>query len=117
MPLAAMVGCGTPIRRSGSITATFGSMSGLRRLALTPPPDSTELRVTSEPVPAVVGTATHGKPGRVIGRPSPVTSRWSNAAHSWPAPRLADIGAAPPNQNGVAPRFGDQRHCGAYSLD
>ena len=43
--------------------AIFGSISGLRRLAFTPSPDSTEFRVTSEPVPAVVGTATHGRPG------------------------------------------------------
>ena len=36
MPLAAITGRGRPTRRSGSTTATFGSISGLRRLALTP---------------------------------------------------------------------------------
>ena len=75
MPLAAMVGRGRPARRSGSTTATLGRSSGLRRLALTPPPDSTAFRVTSEPVPAVVGTATQGRPGATIGRPAPMTSR------------------------------------------
>ena len=80
IPLVAMVGGGTPTSRSGSTTATFGSSSGLRRLALTPLPESTELRVTSEPVPAVVGTATHGSPGRSIGRPAPITSRWSRGS-------------------------------------
>ena len=80
IPLVAMVSWGTPTSRSGSTTATFGSSSGLRRLALTPPPESTELRVTSEPVPAVVGTATQGSPGASIGRPAPITSRWSRGS-------------------------------------
>ena len=88
MPLAAMVGLGRPTSRSGSTTATLGSISGLRRLALTPPPDSTELRVTSEPVPAVVGTATQGRPGVTIGRPAPMTSRCSRGSvPGWPARR------------------------------
>ena len=43
--------------------ATRGSISGLRRLAFTPSPDSTALRVTSDPVPAVVGMADAGQPG------------------------------------------------------
>ena len=72
MPLAAMVDPGRPTSRSGSTTATFGSSNGLRRLALTPSPARTALRVTSEPVPAVVGTATKGRPGRTIGRPAPI---------------------------------------------
>ena len=48
-------------------------MSGLRRLALSwcSGTASTALAVTSAPVPAVVGTATQGAAGRVIGRPDP----------------------------------------------
>ena len=49
-------------------------MCGLRRLALTPcvGEPRTALRVTSDPVPAVVGTQTHGSDGRASGRPSPI---------------------------------------------
>ena len=90
MPLAAIVVLGRPSSRSGSTTATFGSISGLLRLALTPPPDSTELRVTSEPVPAVVGTATQGRPGLSIGRPAPMTSRCSRGS----IPEVASTAAA-----------------------
>jgi len=36
---------------------------------------STALRVTSAPVPAVVGMAMYGAAGRVIGCPRPITSR------------------------------------------
>ena len=52
-------------------------MSGLRRLAFTPCSGdaSTAFLVTSEPVPAVVGTATNGSDGRVSGWPRPTTSR------------------------------------------
>ena len=57
--------------------AARGSISGLRRLAFTrcSGEDSTALRVTSEPVPAVVGMATKGAEGRAIGCPRPTTSR------------------------------------------
>ena len=62
---------------SGSTSATPGSMCGLRRLALTPcvGEPRTALRVTSDPVPAVVGTQTHGSDRRWNGRPSPISSR------------------------------------------
>ena len=52
-------------------------MAAPRRLALTrcSGEASTALAVTSAPVPAVVGTATHGTDGRVIARPAPMTSR------------------------------------------
>ena len=52
-------------------------MSGLRRLAFTPCSGdaSTAFFVTSEPVPAVVGTAMNGSDGRVSGWPRPTTSR------------------------------------------
>ena len=79
-PLAAIVAAGSPASRSGSTTAASGTMSGLRRLALTSPADSTALRVTSEPVPAVVGTATHGSGRAAKGRPCPTTSRWSSGS-------------------------------------
>ena len=57
--------------------AAAGSMRGLRRLALTRCSGEarTALRVTSEPVPAVVGTATNGSDGRSSGCPRPTTSR------------------------------------------
>ena len=49
-------------------------MCGLRRLAFTAVlgDASTALRVTSEPVPAVVGMATNGSDGRVSGWPRPI---------------------------------------------
>ena len=52
-------------------------VEGLRRLAFTrcSGEDNTALRVTSEPVPAVVGIATKGAEGRAIGCPRPTTSR------------------------------------------
>ena len=85
-----MVGRGTPGQQVGVDDGHAGSISGLRRLALTPSPASTALRVTSEPVPAVVGTATQGRPGSVIGRPAPITSRWSSGS----APVVARTAAA-----------------------
>jgi len=58
-PVLAVTSGGTPSVSSGSTSATAGSISGLRRLAFTPScsASSTALRVTSAPVPAVVGTA------------------------------------------------------------
>jgi hypothetical protein len=52
-------------------------MSGLRRLAFTAGSAtvSTALRVTSDPVPAVVGIAAHGSAGRSRTRPRPTVSR------------------------------------------
>ena len=53
---------GSPSVSSGSTTASRGNMEALRRLAFTrcSGEPSTALRVTSEPVPAVVGTAMNG---------------------------------------------------------
>ena len=53
-------------------------MNGLRMLTLTlwAGESRTALRVTSAPVPAVVGTAMQGTDGRSSGRPSPITSRY-----------------------------------------
>ena len=39
-----------------------------------PNPGKKASRVTSAPVPAVVGTASQGAAGRAIGLPSPITS-------------------------------------------
>ncbi len=68
---------GRPSVRSGSTNATRGIIVALRRLAFTPCSGdaSTALRVTSDPVPAVVGIATTGHDGLSSGRPRPMTSR------------------------------------------
>ena len=60
--------------------ARRGSIQGLRRLTLTrcSGEASTALRVTSVPVPAVVGIATNGADGCVSGLPRPMTSRYSS---------------------------------------
>src|SRR6266571_509961 len=65
-PLDAVAAGGQPTVSSGSTSATAGSITGLRMLTLTPCSGTanTEFVVASEPVPAVVGTATHGTPGR-----------------------------------------------------
>ena len=57
--------------------ATRGSMDALRKLALTRCSvlASTALRVTSEPVPAVVGMAITGSDACSSGCPRPTTSR------------------------------------------
>ena len=77
MPVAAVTSGGSDRVSSGSTTASRGSMSGLRRLALTPCSGerSTALRVASAPAPAVVGTATIGSGRSTRGRPWPITSR------------------------------------------
>ncbi len=76
-PLEATTAGGKPPSRSGSTAATQGSISGLRKLAFTRASGtvSTALRVTSEPVPAVVGAAKNGSGGRSSDRPAPTTSR------------------------------------------
>ena len=76
-PLAASTGAGRPASRSGSTIAARASISGLRKLAFTPCSGdaSTAFLVTSDPVPAVVGTATKGSDGRTSGLPWPTTSR------------------------------------------
>ncbi len=77
MPLAAVTAGGQDTVSSGSISAARGSIAAPRRLALRlcSGEASTAFAVTSAPVPAVVGTATHGTEGRVTGRPPPMTSR------------------------------------------
>ena len=62
---------------SGSTNATDGSISGLRKLTLRRCSGEarTEFRVTSEPVPAVVGMAINGAEGRVNAFPLPMISR------------------------------------------
>src|SRR5664279_154464 len=66
-------------------------MSGLRKLAFTPcsVEPSTAFRVTSLPVPAVVGTAMNGKGEVLIVRPLPITSR--NSSGSPPLVAIAAI--------------------------
>ena len=76
---------------------------------MTPPPDSTELRVTSEPVPAVVGTATQGSP--VFQR---VDSRAGEQCGSFGD---IDRTTAAESQYGIAARVGQQRHGSAHPLD
>jgi len=77
MPLAAVCAAGSVNVRSGSTMATRGSMKAWRRLTLTRSAGdpSTALRVTSLPVPAVVGIVMHGRDGCVSGWPRPTTSR------------------------------------------
>src|ERR1019366_7914145 len=92
------------------MTAIFGSMCGLRRLTLTrcSGEASTALRVTSEPVPAVVGIAIKGADGLVSAWPRPMTSRLSSnspvlvsmAAMPWPASN-----ALPPPKLMTRPQF------------
>ena len=79
-PEASVTGRGQPSVSAGSTIARRGSIRASRRLTLrrcsgTP---ITALRVTSAPVPAVVGMATKGKGGWSSGRPCPTTSRWSS---------------------------------------
>src|SRR5262249_61656022 len=81
--------------------ATGGIMRGLRRLALRPCAGeaSTALAVTSAPVPAVVGTATHGTAGSGVLLPEPMTSRESSGAPPLPhniAPAFAGASTRPP---------------------
>jgi len=59
--------------QQGATIATRGNANGLRRLALRRCSGEarTAFAVTSEPVPAVVGTATNGAYGSVIGSPRP----------------------------------------------
>ena len=122
IPLAAMVGRGSRPADLDRHQRPWAACSGLRRLALTPPPDNTELRVTSEPVPAVVGTATQGSPGLVIGRPAPMTSRWSTGSVppvASTATALADIqrAAAAESENRVAAGSAASATADAHQLD
>ena len=65
MPVPAVIAGGMATVSSGSTIATHGIMNGLRRLTLTSWEAAlrTALRVTSAPVPAVVGTAMKGTAG------------------------------------------------------
>ena len=75
-PLDAVTAGGHGTVSRGSTSATAGSISGLRRLAFTASAVevSTAFAVTSEPVPAVVGTATYGTGRCAIGTPRPTAS-------------------------------------------
>ena len=76
MPVLAVTAGGKSWVNTGSTRATCGTMLTLRILALTPCVSevSTALRVTSDPVPAVVGIASMGSDGLAIGWPRPTTS-------------------------------------------
>ena len=76
-PVVAVTGGGAASVRSGSIMARRANISGLRILAFTlcAGKPSTALRVTSAPVPAVVGMAMNGNGGFSKGRAWPITSR------------------------------------------
>jgi hypothetical protein len=76
-PVLAVTEGGSEYVSSGSITATAGSISGLRRLTFTCSSSAinTAFRVTSAPVPAVVGIAMNGAARLASGRALPMTSR------------------------------------------
>ena len=76
-PHDAVIARGRPIVNSGSTIARRGNIPSERRLAFTPCSGerNTALRVTSLPVPAVVGTAIIGTDGCVRGCPRPTISR------------------------------------------
>ena len=75
-PDDAVTAGGQPRVSSGSTSATRASIEGCRMLTLTPCSGelTTPFMVTSEPVPAVVGTAMNGSGVRAGGRPAPITS-------------------------------------------
>ena len=90
-PLLAITAAGRPTSRSGSTIAARGSMSGLRRLAFTrcSGDASTAFLVTSEPVPAVVGSAMKGsdRRARAAGRAPPPPGSRADRRRCRPAPR------------------------------
>ena len=59
MPVAAVIGRGRPVIREGSSAAIVGTMrvSAITSFRLVSGSEITAATVTSEPVPAVVGTA------------------------------------------------------------
>ncbi len=88
MPVAAVMAGGTPTVSSGSAITATGMMRGwkISRLVCVASSVMTETRPTSEPVPAVVGTATVGAMPVEVGAPvqlSPTSSK------SHKRPRLA----------------------------
>ncbi len=76
-PVVAVSAGGRSSVSEGSTIANRGRSDGPRRLTFTPCARDaiTEFRVTSLPVPAVVGMATQGSAGFSSGRPRPITSR------------------------------------------
>ena len=76
MPVLAVMAGGRPSVSCGSTSATRGSKKALRKLTLMfcAGTDITALRVTSAPVPAVVGTAMQATAGFASGCPPPATS-------------------------------------------
>ena len=77
IPVDAVNAGGSASVSSGSTTASAGSISGLRRLTFwwLSGTVKTAFRVTSAPVPAVVGTAMNGRDRAAIVSPRPTTSR------------------------------------------
>ncbi len=75
-PVLAVTQGERPTASRGSTSTARGSRWTLRMLALIfrSGQASTALRVTSEPVPAVVGSAIIGTAGRASGSPSPTSS-------------------------------------------
>src|SRR3546814_9251371 len=90
MPVAAVMCGGRPTVSSGSEITVAGSIFGLKMIFLMWVASSrmTEARPTSEPVPAVVGTATMGATpaGSTRFQLSPLSSK-SNSGRFWPAMR------------------------------
>ena len=76
-PVLAVTEGGIEQVRSGSTTAKAGNIRALRMLTLTlcSGTPRTAFRVTSAPVPAVVGIATCGAQSRASALPAPTTSR------------------------------------------
>ncbi len=76
-PVLAVTAGGIEALNSGSTSATAGRSCMPRRLTFTPCSGEriTALRVTSVPVPAVVGMAMHGTEDFVSASPRPMTSR------------------------------------------
>ena len=87
---------------------------------MTPPPESTALRVTSEPVPAVVGHRDAGQAGpldRATGTyiaegPSGRCLMWLGLLRPWRRPTRC----LPKAEDGVATSFGEQRYRGSNPL-
>ena len=113
---------GSPRSRSGSTIAIRGRSDGLRRLALVRSADRTAFRVTSEPVPAVVGTATHGNGGlgerltsanhlQVVQR---VGSRCGQRGHRFGCIQSAATAVA---QYSVTAGPGQSRHAGTHRVN
>ncbi|MNT02988.1 hypothetical protein D3C72_1375040 [compost metagenome] len=110
MPVAAVTLGGRPTVSSGSRMTMEGSMRAWKMMRFTWADSSvmTEARPTSEPVPAVVGTATTGA------MPDSFTRRWlspmsskSHRGRVWPAIRAMAFAAssADPPPNAITPSW------------